>query len=323
MLEHTSQTEKPDDSLKDPWLLAAWPGMGGVAVIAAAHLIRALDMREAHELPAEEFFEVRQVDVRAGLASAGQLPRTVFFEWRNPGSGRDLLVLLSEAQPESGTARMCRAIMGYAKERGVTRVATLASLATQLDPHEAPGLHAVAMSQDVLDELHRLEVEPLEEGQIAGLNGVLLAGSAGAGIEAQCVMAEIPYFAAGAPNPKAARAALDVFCAQAGIEVDTTELKEQGEQVDAQLAALLEKMKEAARQAPEDEGPEFGIPKPAEDEATPTPGLSFAARERIERLFEEARKDRATAFRLKEELDRLGVFEQYEDRFLDLFRKGE
>jgi hypothetical protein len=41
--------------------------------------------------------------------------------------------------------------------------------------------------------------------------------------------------------------------------------------------------------------------------------------ERVERLFREARGDRAKAFELKRELDRLGVFARYEDRFLNLF----
>ena len=39
-------------------------------------------------------------------------------------------------------------------------------------------------------------------------------------------------------------------------------------------------------------------------------------------MFAKAREDRAKAFELKEELDRLGVFDQYEDRFLDLFKTG-
>ena len=43
---------------------------------------------------------------------------------------------------------------------------------------------------------------------------------------------------------------------------------------------------------------------------------------RIEGLFEQATKDRSKAFELKRVLDRLGVFKQYEDRFLDLFKKG-
>ena len=36
-----------------------------------------------------------------------------------------------------------------------------------------------------------------------------------------------------------------------------------------------------------------------------------------------ATKDRSKAFELKQELDRLGLFKEYEDRFLDLFKKTE
>jgi hypothetical protein len=40
----------------------------------------------------------------------------------------------------------------------------------------------------------------------------------------------------------------------------------------------------------------------------------------IERLFKEASVDRAKAYELKRELDRLNAFKLYEDRFLDLFK---
>jgi len=42
----------------------------------------------------------------------------------------------------------------------------------------------------------------------------------------------------------------------------------------------------------------------------------------IERLFEEAKRDKKLVNRLKEELDRWDLFKVYEDRFLDLFREG-
>jgi hypothetical protein len=44
---------------------------------------------------------------------------------------------------------------------------------------------------------------------------------------------------------------------------------------------------------------------------------------RIEQLFRQAQKDRAKAYELKHELDRLGVYRDYEDRFLDLFKKPD
>lgn len=55
-----------------------------------------------------------------------------------------------------------------------------------------------------------------------------------------------------------------------------------------------------------------------EPEALPKP-----ANEKIEQLFEEASRDTSKAVVLKRELDRWNVFKEYEDRFLDLFKKEE
>ena len=51
------------------------------------------------------------------------------------------------------------------------------------------------------------------------------------------------------------------------------------------------------------------------------PVISTDDRQRIEELFEQAVRDRSKAYELKGELDRLEVFGDYEDRFLDLFQK--
>lgn len=50
-------------------------------------------------------------------------------------------------------------------------------------------------------------------------------------------------------------------------------------------------------------------------------GIPRYTRHAIEQLFEEAREERAKVYELEAELRRWGLFEEYEDRFLDLFRK--
>jgi hypothetical protein len=50
-------------------------------------------------------------------------------------------------------------------------------------------------------------------------------------------------------------------------------------------------------------------------------GLPRAARARIEELFSAVSGGQANPNELKAELDRWGVFKEYEDRFLDLFRR--
>jgi uncharacterized protein len=51
--------------------------------------------------------------------------------------------------------------------------------------------------------------------------------------------------------------------------------------------------------------------------------LTEEEEERIEQLFSKASKDRSKAYELKRVLDQLRVFEQYENRFLDLFKKPQ
>lgn len=50
-------------------------------------------------------------------------------------------------------------------------------------------------------------------------------------------------------------------------------------------------------------------------------GIPRYTRYAIEQLFAEAREERAKVYELEAELRRWGLFEEYEDRFLDLFRR--
>lgn len=50
-------------------------------------------------------------------------------------------------------------------------------------------------------------------------------------------------------------------------------------------------------------------------------GLPIAARDEIEQMFDQVKRGELDPAKLKQELDRWGVFPAYEDRFFDLFRK--
>ena len=50
-------------------------------------------------------------------------------------------------------------------------------------------------------------------------------------------------------------------------------------------------------------------------------GVPLAAREEIEKLFKLVQKGELEAIKLKEELDNWGLFEYYQDRFFNLFKK--
>jgi hypothetical protein len=102
-----------------------------------------------------------------------------------------------------------------------------------------------------------------------------------------------------------------------GLELDFTELAEQAQVVEDQLAELLGDTETGEEELDGEDEDESDAPPPE-----PERGLSETDTDRIEGLFEQARRDRKKAFELKRLLDRLGVFKDYEDRFLDLFRKA-
>jgi len=316
------------ENLNDPWLIACWPGMGNVALAAGSYLVEQLEAEAVGELPFREYFEVQHVEVEHGVAQAGRMPRSLVFVWRDPNERHDLIVFIGESQPSTGGYAMCRRLMNYAQRWGVSRCFTFAAMATQLHPSSMPRVFGAVTDEALTGRLEPQGVELLSDGQISGMNGVLLAAAHEQEIEGVCLLGELPYFAVGVPNPRASWAVLDVFAGLAQIELDFGKIREQAEEMDQRLLNLLERLNQQSDEGEEGEE-SFSFPE-VEQSVSPPQGSSSGdnepdpeTKQRIETLFRQAREDRSKAHELKKELDRLGVFEQYEDRFLDLFRKAE
>lgn len=301
--------------LANPWLVAVWPGMGHVAVSAGYYLMAKLGMHQLAELPAPEQFDVEHVEVQGGVIRPGRLPRSRFFAWKDPKGRHDLVVFIGEAQPPLGKYAFCRRLIDYAKSLGVERVFTFAAMGTQMHPSHEARVFVAATDESSLEDLKRLHLEVLEDGHIGGLNGVLIGAAAENGLRGACLLGEMPHIFAQLPFPKASLAVLRAFASMAGIDIDLTELNDQAEEMEQKLGELLNQMEHAlGQQMPADEE------SPAE-ETHEEDQLQADDRRHLEQLFERARRDRSVAYELKRELDRLGVYSEYEDRFLDLFKK--
>jgi proteasome assembly chaperone (PAC2) family protein len=304
-----------------PWLVAVWPGMGNVALNAGIYLLAKLNMTMIAEVAVNELFDIEHVEVKQGLVQLGRRPRNRFFVWKDPHQRHDLVVFLGEAQPPIGRYAFCKQLVTYAQQLGIERVFTFAAMATQMHPEHASSVFVAATDQETLDELQGIELVLLEDGNIGGLNGVLLGVAKEAEMHGACLLGEMPQIFSQLPFPKASLAILQIFTSLAGIEMDFAELQEQAGAMEEQLGELFERVQEAY-------GKQFGEQEQDEEESfKPEPmeedQVSPQDRRKIEQLFEEATQNRAKAFELKQVLDRLEVFKEYEDRFLDLFKKTE
>ena len=309
--------------LNDPSLVAVWPGMGHVALNAGVYLLAKLHMGVFAEFEAADLFDADHVLVRHGLIRPPKPPRNRFFAWHDPAGERDLVVFLGEAQPPIGGRPFCRQLVRFARQLGVGRVYTFAAMATTMRPEHRSRVFAAATDAETLARLRSLDADLFDDGRITGLNGVLLGVAADEGLPGACLLGEIPQVFAQFPFPKASLAVLETFAALSGMEVDLAELAEQARASEENLGALLNRVEAVAEGAmsdeeSDDEEESEAFPPPPADE----PALSSGDERRIEELFAEAATDRSKAFVLKRELDRLDVFGDYEDRFLDLFKKS-
>jgi proteasome assembly chaperone (PAC2) family protein len=316
--------------------------MGSVALGAGSFLVDRLKAVTLHEVEVNDYFDIDKVEILNGCVRSARTPRSTFYAWRNPSGGPDLVIFVGEAQPSNRGYEFCHKLMDRAVGFGVERVFTFAAMATPIHPAAAPRVFGVVSDVRDLADLQKLKrVSVLKEGEISGLNGILLAVAGERGLPGTCLLGELPFFAIGVPNPKASRAVLQVFQEISDIRFDMAELDDNIRSIERGLIELLDRMNRAAAQArlseseaDEDGEGNFSVPSfvtdsdaksnDSEDSADSEGGsVDPRTQRRISRLFERAQKDRTKALELKHELDRLGLFKEYEDRFLDLFRSGE
>ncbi len=315
-----SDSSPMDDipKLNQPWMVAVWPGMGHVAISAGYYLMAKLEMHLLAEFSPRELFDFEHIEVKAGIIRTAGLPRSRLFVWIDPDKKHDLVVFIGEAQPPQGRYAFCCKLIEFAQSLGVERLFTFAAMATQMHPEHTPRVFGAATLEADLSELKQLELEILEDGHISGMNGLLLGAAADLGLSGVCLLGEMPHVLANLAFPKASLAVLECFLTLARIQIDLSELREQARTLDEQLGELLSQVDRAmSNKQPESDDEE------GELESDDIGRLGPRDEQRIERLFGEAKQDRSKAYELKSELDRLHVFADYEERFLDLFKKPE
>lgn len=288
-----------------------------MAVTAAVYLLSKLKMRQIDEFDANDLFELEEAEVDGGLVHAASLPRSRLFLAEDAAPGLDIVVFIGEAQPPTGKYGLCRRLLGAARKLGVTKVVCFAAWSTGMEPTLVSRVRGVATAEAGLSELRRRGVAVVDRGRISGLNGVLLAAASELGLPGVGLLGEMPAMAHQLPYPAASAAVLRVFRDMSGVPLELDELEHSGRRTQEQLASAYWQAIQAIAEEGGEQVEETPMsPRPVTAERPPQEPPN-----RIEELFVRAARDRTKAFELKVELDRLGLFRQYEDRFLALFKE--
>ena len=269
--------------LDHPVLVATWPGIGNIGIIAVDTLRELLGAEEFGEIEPWHFFYPKRVLIRNGVLEHLQFPASKFYFARF--GGKDFVFFLGEEQPGEGRRpyaegkkayEMANLVVDVAERFQCDRIYT-SGAAVALTHHTAkPRVWAVPTSASLLKEVRACgnivlmsDIEGRSgQGTITGLNGLLLGVAKRRGLEAICLMGEIPVYLQGLPlsYPKASKSVLEVLAKCLRIEVNLDGLDqldrkvERGieefyAQIPSEMREQLERLKQAACAEPREPGP--------------------------------------------------------------------
>jgi proteasome assembly chaperone (PAC2) family protein len=232
--------------LKNPYLVAAWSGMGAVALLAANFLRQALSAIPFGEIDPYGYYAPTQVIVKDGLIQVPEFPETRFYYWISGGE-HDLVLLIGTEQPPD-VYDIAIQVADTAKRLGVERIYTAAAFPTLIHHRKKPAVWGTATHRDLIDEIRAYGANVMEHGTISGLNGLLLAVAKERGIDGMCLLGEIPAYARGMINPRASHAVLAILTRMLGIEVDLSQLTAWADDLQSEMDKLYSALPDGIRE---------------------------------------------------------------------------
>ena len=248
-----------EPKLENPILVAGWPGIGNIGIIAVDTLRGILEAEEFGEIEPWEFFYPKRALIRKGILEHLEFPSNKFYFKKTEGG--DLIFFIGEEQPTEGgrmyaegrkAYQMANLVLDVAESFKCRRVYT-SGAAVALTHHTIkPRVWAVPNSGILIREIRGYEntilMSDIEgrggHGNITGLNGLLLGVAQRRGFEAICLMGEIPVYLQGLPlsYPKASKSVLEVLSHSLQIEISLKKLDELAEKVERRIEEFYQQI---------------------------------------------------------------------------------
>jgi hypothetical protein len=289
-----------EPELRNTVMFCGWPGIGNIGLTAMDALRVVLKAEEFGQIEPWDFFDPQEVRIANGLLKELEFPSNKFYFQRleacsEPFDGaqgkhgrlvvslsnprdQDLIFFIGQQQPGEGPTRyaqgqkayeMANLVLDVAEKFGCQRVYTSGAAVTQIHHTARPRVWAVPNGPSLVAEIQHYENTILmsqiegrsDQGVITGLNGLLLGVAKERGLEAICLMGEIPYYLQGAPwpYPKGSKSVLEVLLKILDIKVNLSpssgqalsKLDELAQKVEENIDGFLESLYTAEAIPPE------------------------------------------------------------------------
>jgi len=246
-----------EPNLEKPDLIVGWPGIGNTGIIAVDALRTQLQAEEFGEIEAYDFFYPNRAIIKADLLDL-EFPSSKFYFKRL--EEKDLIIFIGEEQPVDGRGvyaegrkayRMANLVLDVAERFNCQRVYTSGAAVALTHHTTKPRVWVVPNKEELLGEVRRHENTFLMseitgrggQGNITGLNGLILGVAKKRGLAGVCLMGEVPDYLSGAPfpYPKASKSVLEVMTSILGININFSSLDTMGARVEELIESIYEK----------------------------------------------------------------------------------
>jgi proteasome assembly chaperone (PAC2) family protein len=272
-----------EPQLENPILVASWPGIGNIGIIAVDTLRAVLEAEELGEIEPWDFFYPRRVLIRKGILEYLEFPSSKFYFKRTEGN--DIIFFIGEEQPSEGgrmyaqgrkAYQMANLVLDVAEEFECRRIYTSGAAVALTHHTMKPRVWAVPNSESLIPEIKGCDntvlMSDIEgrggQGNITGLNGLLLGAAKKRGFEGVCLMGEIPVYLQGLPlsYPRASSSVLEVLTRSLRINVNLDKLDELDrnvqqriedfyQQIPLEIRGQLDRLRQVSYAQPAEPGP--------------------------------------------------------------------
>ena len=233
-------------SPKKPIFIQGLLGVGQVGFLAVRQLIKALDAEKVAEVYSPDFLYPGStipgvIYTRDGTVDLEK--DEIYYDRKNE---LFLLTGLYQGVRPEGYFGFANKILDLCDEFNIGEIYTLAGYGTGRQPKK-PRIYAVISDKEQKEILaeYDIKIPKAPEGSlgVTGLAGLLVVLGAKNGKKTMCLMGETH---GNYPDPRAAKAVLVKLCRIIDIEIDTTQLDEQIEEMEKELRKIGEYMRKIA-----------------------------------------------------------------------------
>jgi hypothetical protein len=254
---------EPD--LREPYMVAAWSGMGNVGFGAVKYLKEKLGSEIFGEIHLIESFRFSGVSVKDdGTVESPMLtplPSNNFYYWKNRSSAHDIIIFLGEMQPSGMEYEFAHKVIEVGEKFKVKRIYTAAAFALPIQISQEPKVHYVATNAELIEELKGFDLKVMTGGSISGLNGFLLGLAKEKGIEGICLLGEMPNYLSHIEYPKASYAVLSTLTKILSINIDLNELLAISMYQEEEIKKYIKKVEEQVSKLQQQQIPKEEKPK--------------------------------------------------------------